>query len=71
MGKLTRIEAVRIPEYDDEVHISGLGFGSSNTLCGITDSGQKESTDELPNCHQCKELYLSIKKHRPAFKIEI
>ncbi|MGD8116879.1 hypothetical protein [Vibrio sp. TRT 29B02] len=64
------IEAVRIQEYDDDVHISGLGFSAPNTLCGITDAGSKEPTDETPNCHDCVEVYESIKNHRPRFKFK-
>lgn len=64
------IEAVTILEFDDRVHISSLGFSAPNTLCGITDAGQSESSDEEPNCGDCKEVYKSIKNHKPVFKFK-
>lgn len=67
---MLHIDAVRIRDYDDGVHISGLGFSAPNTLCGITDCGSKEATDETPNCTECIELYESIKNHRPRFKFK-
>jgi hypothetical protein len=64
------VDAVRVDEMDDAVHISGLGFGAANTLCGITDVGQNDPVDETPNCGDCIELYESIKNHRPRFKFK-
>ena len=62
------ISAVKYPDLDDSVHITGLGFSHANTLCGITDDGEPEDTDETPSCTACIELYESIKKHKPRFK---
>ena len=59
---------VRYEEMDDDVHISGLGYGAANTLCGITDVQGEKDTDETPNCTSCIELYNDIKNHRPRFK---
>lgn len=62
------VSAIKIAEYDDDVHITGAGFSAANSLCGITDSGSSEWVDETPNCAGCIEIYESIKKHRPRFK---
>ena len=62
------IEAIKIPDFDDRVHISGPGYSGAHTLCGITDAGEPIPVDKHPDCIECKQVYQSIRNHRPRFK---
>lgn len=64
------IYAIKIEEFDNDIHICGPGFSGANTLCGVTDAGQPEDSEEVPNCVDCIEVYESVKSHRPRFNFK-